>query len=169
VTKKIPDYLKLHTEVDVDSKEPRAASPGSLDTLRQAFATATGWQLNYEAGADASEHAAHRLTSPLETVSPRTAELVVESPVTVGHLERQRAVILAEAIGQLVHELQEARDALWRREAELAAGIPVTLRPNESQQLAERLESVFVNFQNENDLCNPPILSLGHHLYCGYG
>lgn len=142
MTKKIPDYLKLHTEVDVDSKEPCAACPGSLDTLRQAFATATGWQLNYATDAGGSEHTAHRLTSSLETVSPRTAELVVEAPVTTGHLERQRAVILAEAIGQLVHELQEARDALWRREAELAAGIPVTLKSNESHQLAERLESV---------------------------
>ena len=49
---------------------------------------------------------------------------------------------LAGAVGKLWGELLAARRALWQREAELAAGVPLTLSDEESPQLGERLEAV---------------------------
>ncbi len=54
----------------------------------------------------------------------------------------ERVEPLAAAIGYLLEELLSAQSALWQREAELAAGIPVTLRPEDQRTLAHRLESV---------------------------
>ena len=39
-------------------------------------------------------------------------------------------------------ELNRLRHAVFEREAELAAGVPVSIRPDEEPHLAERLESV---------------------------
>ena len=49
---------------------------------------------------------------------------------------------LAESIGTLIAEIQRAQTAVWQRDAELAAGIPVTIGPEDRYKLATRLESV---------------------------
>ena len=41
----------------------------------------------------------------------------------------------------MVSELNQARDAIWRREADLAAGVPVAPHDHEQQHLAVRLEA----------------------------
>jgi serine phosphatase RsbU (regulator of sigma subunit) len=46
------------------------------------------------------------------------------------------------AIADLLRELGATRRALWLREAELAAGVPIAPRDDEELHLAERLESV---------------------------
>ncbi len=57
------------------------------------------------------------------------------------HLED--AAALADAVGKLWGELIAMRRALWQREAELAAGIPLVLREDEhAPPLSERLEAV---------------------------
>jgi serine phosphatase RsbU (regulator of sigma subunit) len=48
---------------------------------------------------------------------------------------------LAAAVARLWGEFHRTQDALWRREAELAAGVPVAPHPQESQQLAARLQA----------------------------
>jgi phosphoserine phosphatase RsbU/P len=55
---------------------------------------------------------------------------------------QEAAQDLAEAVADLLQELQQTRCALWQREAELAAGVPVMAHPDEQAHLAERLESV---------------------------
>ena len=55
---------------------------------------------------------------------------------------KRRLKTLAVAIADLLQELQQTRCALWQREAELAAGVPVMAHPDEQMHLAERLESV---------------------------
>jgi phosphoserine phosphatase RsbU/P len=45
-------------------------------------------------------------------------------------------------LSQVVQHLCATRTALWHREAELAAGVPVTMHPDEQQHLAARLEAV---------------------------
>jgi serine phosphatase RsbU (regulator of sigma subunit) len=55
---------------------------------------------------------------------------------------QEAAQDLAAGIADLLQELQQTRCALWQREAELAAGVPVTAHPDEQTHLAERLESV---------------------------
>ena len=49
---------------------------------------------------------------------------------------------LASAIEELIGEHLKTQNALWQREAELAAAVPVVLRPDERRQLACRLQSV---------------------------
>ena len=50
--------------------------------------------------------------------------------------------MLAGSIAELLGELIETRQSLWRREAELAAGVPVTPHRQPEKHLAERLEAV---------------------------
>src|SRR5690606_14023218 len=56
------------------------------------------------------------------------------SPAAVGQL--------TASINQLLSQLHETELALWRREAELAAGVPVTQRPDESSHLSDRLTEI---------------------------
>lgn len=143
VTKRIPDYLKLHTETDSDPARNQAADNDVLTSLGSAFETATGWRLNYDGGRDGPGAAARPVMLARQPVIPNDVPLVVESPIAVKYrVERDRATALAEMIGRLVEELLDTRDALRHREAELAAGIPVVLQPSGSQHLAERLEAV---------------------------
>ncbi len=48
---------------------------------------------------------------------------------------------LAAALAEVWNELARTRRALWQREAELAAGVPVATRSDEEQHLAARLEA----------------------------
>ena len=139
MSKNYPDYLKLHVE-DLPAARPEPQDVGGLMAVCQAFQQLTGWQLGCYGsqdvpasagwsmvigGGDAPSHitlspaAAVRNAQPLDQVQP-----------------------LAEAIGGLVQELLAAQSAVWQLEAELAAGIPVTLRPEDQRTLAHRLESV---------------------------
>jgi hypothetical protein len=52
------------------------------------------------------------------------------------------APALRARLSEVVAELSAARHALWQREAELAAGVPVTARGDETPHLAERLQAV---------------------------
>jgi len=49
---------------------------------------------------------------------------------------------LAASVGGLLKELSQTRYALWQREAELAAGVPITHHVDEGSHLATRLEAV---------------------------
>ena len=49
---------------------------------------------------------------------------------------------LAGELSRLLGELQRTRRVIWQREAELAAGVPVSARPDETEHLAQRLEAV---------------------------
>ncbi len=72
----------------------------------------------------------HKIASDKTTPSPLNELLAFE------HVRP-----LALEIGTLLSELSKTRHALWQREAELAAGVPVTVQPDETH-LAGRLESV---------------------------
>jgi serine phosphatase RsbU (regulator of sigma subunit) len=50
--------------------------------------------------------------------------------------------MLAGSIAELLGELLQTRHVLWRREAELAAGVPLVPHPEEQKHLAARLEAV---------------------------
>ncbi|MGB9689445.1 PP2C family protein-serine/threonine phosphatase [Thermogutta sp.] len=52
------------------------------------------------------------------------------------------AVEIARSVAGMLGEILAIRTALWEREAELAAGIPLIPHPEEAQHLARRLEEV---------------------------
>ncbi len=56
--------------------------------------------------------------------------------------ELEQARPLALAVARMLSENNRLKRAVWEREAELAAGVPVTARPDEEAHLAQRLTSV---------------------------
>lgn len=153
MTRNSPAYLKLH----VESAALRGAAdvaPACLQECCQAFEQAVGWKLRYDAGAsrygearstavdeawsapldDGDGHSSSRL---LLAPAAEAADLSAARPV-----ELARARSLAATIGGLLDEINRLKHALWLREAELAAGVPVSACPGEERHLAERLESV---------------------------
>ncbi len=164
VTKQIPAYLKLHVEDTLPQGKGPVTSDGSLlSPLCQAFARATGWQMTFNeqvtdlgdvwsAPVDRGDGipGGRLLLSPAEkrtAVNPSAAsdgsmstQRIDEPAVATVPLEQARP--LALAVGGLLAEIHRLRHALWQREAELAAGVPITARPDEEPHLAQRLESV---------------------------
>jgi serine phosphatase RsbU (regulator of sigma subunit) len=146
-------HLKLHVE------EPPAAAPllahgdlPQLAALCRAFERATGWQLRYQQfGSELGEawsapvagqfgQAAGRLAL-FPTLPPGKSQKTAEAP-SRPPLELTTARPLALSLASLLAEIQRLRHALWQREAELAAGVPVASRPGEEPHLAERMEAV---------------------------
>lgn len=141
VTKPIPSYLKLHIENRPELQEPSAHEVAGLAAVRGAFQQATGWALRV------NEPPASRSSEPFtdRTWRPTHLELAANSRPDsdlASTLARDDARQLAAAIDELFVELQQTRHALWQREAELAAGVPVSSRNDEEAHLAERLEAV---------------------------
>ena len=62
---------------------------------------------------------------------------------------------LAQAVGGLVAEIHRWRSAVWHREAELAAGIPVTIHTGERRRLAVHLESVLRGARKQSGARRP--------------
>lgn len=147
----VQQHLKLYTEQHPNDARPSAEVVACLPDLLYAFQTVTGWSLEYVTGA-ASKHsegltlaipvdsgrdapAGHLRLQPFGDVRPGDAG--DQQPV-----ERSAARLLAASMADMLGELVATRYALWRREAELAAGIPVVPHREEEKHLAARLEAV---------------------------
>jgi phosphoserine phosphatase RsbU/P len=74
---------------------------------------------------------------PADPASARRLPVARRQPM---HLESAR--VLASALAGMLGELMQTRQALWEREAELAAGVPLVPHPEEEKHLAVRLEAV---------------------------
>lgn len=142
-------HLRLHIEPQpAPPRDSIAEAFAGIDSLCQAFERATGWEIRV---VETSQPEGSELWSAeIPRADGRTSRLVVERPLPVGAdgrnsvaemLAFENVRPLALVIGSLLSELSKTRHALWQREAELAAGVPVTVKPNE-EHLAERLENV---------------------------
>src|SRR5439155_7080666 len=104
-----------------------------LAPLLRAFEQATGWQLGYER---APAGLGEVWSTTLHGAPGKSAgRLVLMEPAGPGGSESSehreylpRVRPLALAIGGLVNEVNRLRHAVRRREAELAAGVPVAPR-----------------------------------------
>jgi len=163
VTKQIPAYLKLHVEDSLSAAQGQTASDTPLlEPLCQAFARATGWRMTFkEQTADYGDiwsapvdrgdgvPGGRLLLTPAERQTPvevqgvdlRTDAQRIDQPAQIT-VPLEQARPLALAVGGMLAEIHRLRHALWQREAELAAGVPVTARPDDEAHLAERLQSV---------------------------
>jgi sigma-B regulation protein RsbU (phosphoserine phosphatase) len=142
VTQPSPAALRLFVEELPD--QPAALEPPQLATLARAFEQATGWQLRCEHGPAVPGEV---WSTTIDTFGrQRESRLVLTASPTeadqAAALDLHRARPLALAVGGLMGELNRLRHAVFEREAELAAGVPVSIRPDEEPHLAERLESV---------------------------
>ena len=142
MTKPIPDYLKLHVEESLATRTQPPDIPGLgacagcvSRSDRVAVELRRRRVPGHRCGVDHADRDGRRggreAGAGVRASRARDAALA---------LDRVRP--LAQAIGGLVSEIYRTQSTVWQREAELAAGIPVTLRPAEQQQLAYRLESV---------------------------
>jgi phosphoserine phosphatase RsbU/P len=141
--------LRLHVEEPSDSEVggPRSEVRDQADLiarLTQAFGAATGWDLRLEQSPLGFGEAWSKTIDSPEETPPRLVLGAPIDPSEKNHKARDLNEVrpLALAIGDLLGEIQQLRYAVWQREAELAAGVPVKARHDEEPHLAERLEAV---------------------------
>lgn len=145
LAKQFPDYLKLHREEPAECQAPGWNELPGLKALQRGFEQTTGWRLRWTG--DAEPAAGDAYSQLIDDGSERPlGHMVVESfrddkaPTAALPIESVRP--LADSLSQVISELARTQRVVWQREAELAAGVPVSSRPDEARHLAERLESV---------------------------
>lgn len=138
MVREFPPYLKL-LPADAAPAEPLAEDWASLDGLCLALEPLLGGRLSREAGPPTRGAAQ---SWPLES-GPEGGQwhLRLEPYQSRGRSAQQRRQT-ASAVAELWNRLAATRQALWERDAELAAGVPVTAHPEERRQLAERMQAV---------------------------
>lgn len=165
MAKSFPKRLKLYTEQPPAAFDPHLEAAGAVKSLCRAFRQATGWNLRYVPQAKPGPRTPrNKPPQGPQRAAGRSQPTRWSAPVspgngtTLGHLkldlpgtatERGTAVAapqaaqqLAASVAGLLSELARARHALWLREAELAAAVPVIPHRCEQAHLAERLEAV---------------------------
>ncbi|MES1213645.1 MAG: SpoIIE family protein phosphatase [Singulisphaera sp.] len=147
MSRSTPKHLNVFKE-RLETVDQPGFTTGAIHDLCQAFERATGWSLRYVPGHPPRND--HDLlwsapVSPGAGVSPGHlridlggAELRDAGP----SVDLEHAGELAGAIGRLLGDLHVAREELRKREAELAAAVPVIERADDPVHLAERLEGV---------------------------
>ncbi|MBM3999395.1 MAG: hypothetical protein FJ297_07640 [Planctomycetes bacterium] len=127
----IPDYLRLHMETG----EPVSASSDRiLSSIPETLAEALGWTI-----ASADDLGGARREGA-RTGADRWR--IVEAVGEAAKCDREAAERVVVAVNELASRLGRSLAALRAREAELAAGVPVSRRTDEEAHLAERLEAI---------------------------
>ncbi|MDY0165237.1 MAG: SpoIIE family protein phosphatase [Thermoguttaceae bacterium] len=149
VAESCPHQLRVFPDLSSSTEDVRPPQPavGSLAAVLRAFQKATGWQLCYlpSEPSDAGKPDLSAPESPGVGVSPGQLRLAADATVTNGRrpaIDRSNAQALASSLSDMLGELLHTQRALWLREAELAAGVPVVPHADEQAHLADRLEAV---------------------------
>ncbi|MEX0939048.1 MAG: GAF domain-containing SpoIIE family protein phosphatase [Pirellulales bacterium] len=146
MTEPTPGHLRIHREI---ADAAAALDTGPSETVAEFcdhFQQATDWPLRFIASsAGKSDPLWSAPVNPGDGTSPGyltigRGQQTSSKPSSIVRLEAAKH--LAGAFGNLLGELLQTRRALWQREAELAAGVPVAARPDEPAHLAERLQAV---------------------------
>jgi serine phosphatase RsbU (regulator of sigma subunit) len=127
VTRKSNTTLTLLAEPRQETLRPDASQSVAVRELCRTFEQTTGWSL---------------ILHDADTIQAPRFSLRVSDAVNKPALHRAAATTLATSLADLIAELDQTRAALWQREAELAAGVPIAVRPEEEEHLAQRLEAV---------------------------
>jgi serine phosphatase RsbU (regulator of sigma subunit) len=148
VPKSIPNYLRVFSDQIQRGAASPAAGGAELDELCSAFERVTGWSLRDLTGAPKPQNMELLWSAPVEPASEagpgqlRGGVAVVKGNSQPGETDLTASAELALAIGKLWRELQQTRETLRRREAELAAGVPLVSHHAGQRHLADRLEHV---------------------------
>ncbi|NQU20028.1 MAG: SpoIIE family protein phosphatase [Candidatus Nealsonbacteria bacterium] len=142
-------HLKLYSERSNKIVRPEADQLGSLGAVLKAFRRATGWSLRYQAGPEPNDRKDLTWSAPVNPgVGTALGHLRLD-PIDSTSTKAKRKPLgvaiarqMASAVTGMVDELMAARHALWQREAELAAGVPLIPHLEEQGHLAERLQAV---------------------------
>lgn len=147
MAKTTPNYLRLYNETRPQTSGRLGDFWPGLDRLCRAFEQATGWPLQCapttedRAAPNPILWSAPASNDGTDAEEVRVAVAAAQGQASAGaRVDLNAAVDLAAGIGQLLGDLAQARHGLWKVEAELAAGVPLTPRTNEPH-LAQRLRS----------------------------
>ncbi len=119
-----------------------------MPELLAAFEDATGRSLQFTRGLKPTCPTEHAWSAPDNpgvgvTLGPAILDPARSaSAASVPAAGQEPVRRLGSAVGKMLEELLATRHALWEREAELAAGVPVLGRPGNQKHLAARLEAV---------------------------
>lgn len=134
------EHLKLFAADLLTSTLPAPRGDALCHHVRQAFTEATGWELQTELVDDFD------LLPGMSTGGPplrvRLAASAEAERTGCPRIEYAKAQQLGVAIQSLVGDLRQSQRAIWQREAELAAGVPVATHRDEREHLAARLTAV---------------------------
>lgn len=145
-----PTRLRLHVEEQPPVPPPDLSEIRSLSGLCRSFESVTGWCLKsskVEREARGSVWA-KSISASDDQPNQVLALAPSESRGQTRHGRPQQsgefAAVqeLADSIGELLGELNQTRRALWKREAELAAGVPIAQHGDDESHIAVRLEAV---------------------------
>jgi phosphoserine phosphatase RsbU/P len=147
--------LKLYTERTTTPGRPAIETVGALPEVLRAFQSATGWSLHYEAAemAISTGESSVKKTSKKSWSAPISpsmgnlaGRLTLESLESATPAKKRPSVEfeaarnMASAIADMVSELMQTRNAVWQREADLAAGVPLLPHRENEDHLASRLQ-----------------------------
>ena len=151
MTKPIPNsYPRLYSEAHPEPAHRADKAWPGMEKLCRAFERATGWPLECLPGEAPACDAKLVWSAPDEAVAAVGAHVHVglagrpgddAPPELSAQSELPAAVELAATLGEVLAELAQLRRAVWRREAELAAQVPVSPERNAKNHLADRLEA----------------------------
>ena len=149
MAKSAPKHIKLFEDHSPKVTRPQIETIGSLPGVLRAFGHATGWSLRYVAGSELGESTDLTWSAPVNPGVGTTPGHLRLGPIglesashTTEPVDAELARELASSLAGLLEEFLQTRDSLWKREAELAAGVPLVTHADQKKHLAERLEAV---------------------------
>jgi serine phosphatase RsbU (regulator of sigma subunit) len=119
-----------------------------MPEVQRAFQNLTGWSLRYTAGSAPKNPTGLTWSTPVTPgrgMPPghlRLTQVGPDDSLAQDATPPAEVRQLGSALGGMLAELLGTHHALWLREAELAAGVPVVANPNDAEHLAVRLQSV---------------------------
>ena len=136
MTRSDASHLKVFREPAAPSSPPQIDALRSLSQVLQSFRLATGWTLRYKPVEEAD--------LPIDdgAVGHLVLEPGPDEAAAPNRIEQAKAQRLAQSLTLLLGEAMSLQHALWHREAELAAGVPIALGGDAEPHLALRLQSV---------------------------
>lgn len=135
--REIPSYLRL-IPTDAEAAEPPLDDWAALDGLCVALEPLLGARLVREAGRSPRGAGSWNVDP-----GPAGGEWHLKlEPYTARPKAAKELREAGAAVAELWNRLAATRTELWRREAELAAGVPITAHPEEREHLAARLQAV---------------------------
>ncbi len=147
MTKPSVNHLRIFREELGRADRSESVIVGSMPEVQRAFQNLTGWSLRYQRGPVPQNPTGLTWSTPVTPgrgMPPghlRLTPVGSDSPVEEG-APPEEIRCLGSALGGMLAELLGTHHALWLREAELAAGVPVVAGSDETEHLAVRLQSV---------------------------